>query len=204
MQLYTLASYKWAGLDPQTGEPMAYLDGIATKDYTKIIANRSLDNLTIHGSSRPTWFGAFRNVISYQAITLMVNINYRLGYYYHRPSILYTGILNGNGGHADYNLRWQKPGDENTTTVPSMPIAVNNNRDNFYSLSEVLAEKGDHVRLKDINLSYALNFKGLKSKLYLYGNNIGIVWRANKSGIDPDYQTEKLPLTLAGGIKIDF
>ncbi|RYG20600.1 MAG: SusC/RagA family TonB-linked outer membrane protein [Chitinophagaceae bacterium] len=111
MQLYTLASYKWAGLDPQTGEPMAYLDGVITKDYTKIIANKSLDNLTIHGSSRPNWFGAFRNVISYQAITLMVNVNYRFGYYYHRPSVLYTSLLNGNGGHADYNLRWQKSGD---------------------------------------------------------------------------------------------
>lgn len=204
MPLYTLASYRWAGLDPLTGEPLGYLNGNVSKDYSKIMSSSNLKNIVIHGSSRPTWYGAFRNVFTYQPITLIVNIGYRLGYYYHRPSVSYKSILAGNGGHADYNLRWQKPGDENKTSVPSMPIALNNNRDSFYALSEVLTERGDHIRLKDIHLSYNFQLGKWKANAYLYGNNIGMIWRANKSGIDPDYQTDRLPLTIAAGIKIDL
>jgi hypothetical protein len=47
--------------------------------------------------------------------------------------------------------------------------------------------------------------------LYVYANNLGILWRANKSGIDPDYldnggtgRIYPAPKTIAFGIKANF
>ena len=63
-------------------------------------------------------------------------------------------------------------------------------RNDFYTYSAVLVERGDHLRFQDIRLSYRLGPWGKKHltslELYGYLNNIGILWRANKKGIDPD------------------
>jgi hypothetical protein len=64
------------------------------------------------------------------------------------------------------------------------------NRDRFYAGSEALISKGDHIRLQDIVFSYDLEkpnryFKSMRFSVNL--SNLGIIWRANKQGIDPDY-----------------
>ena len=68
-------------------------------------------------------------------------LNYRLGYYIRQASVRYATVLRGQGGHADYAFRWQKPGDELITSVPSMPLVSNNNRDNLYSYSTALVQR---------------------------------------------------------------
>ena len=42
---------------------------------------------------------------------------------------------------------------------------------------------------------------------YLYANNVGILWKANRQGIDPDYVNINdipIPRTLALGCKLEF
>ena len=91
--------------------------------------------------------------------------------------------------------------------MPETPLA---NRDNVYLYSDLLALKGDHIRLVDVRLSFELPGKPFnarlfdKGQLYLYASNIGLLWTANRHGIDPDYQSGPLPLTLAAGLKIDL
>ena len=90
----------------------------------------------------------------------------------------------------------------------------NINRDAFYNNSSVLVERGDHIRLQDIAFSYDLEEKYLTGKLpfkslrlYTYINNIGILWKANKSGLDPDYVNNSgfpLTTTFSLGIKTTF
>jgi hypothetical protein len=42
-------------------------------------------------------------------------------------------------------------------------------------------------------------------RIYVYANNLGILWRANNKGIDPDYVSGiPNPKTIAAGLKIDF
>jgi len=74
-----------------------------------------------------------------------------------------------------------------------------------------LVEKGDHIRLQDIELSYAPRIRKksnpVKSlKLYAYLNNLGILWRANHKGLDPDLFTGNLPLpaNFSIGCNINF
>lgn len=207
--LYALYSYKWAGLDPATGDPRGYLNGQVSKDYAAIIASATPDNIVYNGSARPTVFGSFRNTFQYKGFSISANITYRLGYYFRKNSIGY-GDNYGLGGNGDYYLRWQKPGDEQHTYVPSIPSVTDNNRDFFYGFSSVLVQKADNIRLQDINLSYDINREQLHNspfrhlQLYIYANNLALLWKANKSGIDPDYQTGPPPKTIAMGIKADF
>ncbi|HLX52895.1 MAG TPA: hypothetical protein VKR58_03085, partial [Aquella sp.] len=84
-------------------------------------------------------------------------------------------------------------------------------RDNFYNNSQITIEKGDHVRLQDIRLSYDFRIGGAKKEslthfqMYLYANNIGIIWRANHYGIDPDNQAGfPTPRSLAIGVNANF
>jgi hypothetical protein len=101
-------------------------------------------------------------------------------------------------GHSDFALRWQKAGDENFTNVPAMIYPSNDLEDAFYRNSEVLVEKADNIRLQYLTLSYSLPRKLLHSahrylQVYLNANDPGILWRANKEGIDPEYLNGIVP-----------
>lgn len=209
--VYGIYSYEWAGLDPENGDPQGYLDGEISKDYYSITSS-SPSTLVYHGSAVPTVFGSLRNTFSYRDFSLSFNIVYKGGYYFRRSSIDYLALYaNWRGGHADYLQRWQNPGDEKDTNVPSLPYPANSGRDAFYNNSTVLVERGDHIRLQDINLSYRLpnNKTGKYIKqlqIYSYMNNLGILWRANKADLDPDYYAGgfPLPLTISLGCKASF
>lgn len=205
-------AYKWAGLDPLTGAPVGYLNGMLSKDYTKMYTGLNLDDLVYKGAATPPYFGALMNSFSYQNFSLSFNLIYKFGYYFRRKSVNYGSLFSGSAGtgHADYALRWQKPGDELVTSVPAMVYPANAASDTFYALSETLVEKGDHIRLQDIQLSYDLikaNFPKLpfqSIKVYVYASNLGVVWRANHAGLDPDAADYPQPRSIALGLKIGF
>lgn len=210
---YAVYSYAFAGLDPQTGDPQGYLGGKVSKDYNQLLSSATPDNLVYAGPARPVSYGALRNTFTYKQFSLSANISYRLGYYFRQPGIFYNNILSAQGYfQGRYSERWQKPGDEFITTVPSMPASINAGRDSFYNFSTATVEKADHIRLQDISLSYEIGKNLLqrlaisKLQLYLYANNIGIIWKSTKTGFDPDYPVaDYLPVcTVAVGIKADF
>ncbi|MFT4152359.1 SusC/RagA family TonB-linked outer membrane protein [Parafilimonas sp.] len=210
--VYSVYSFKWAGLDPSTGDPRGYFEGEMSEDYSAILNTSQQEDIVYEGPARPTFFGGVNNSFSWNGFSLWVNISYKLGYYFKRSSISYDGLYNSWNANKDFIKRWEKAGDENNTNVPSMPEVDNPMRDGFYLNSQTLVEKGDHIRLQDISLSYSFNkdkfpkipFSQLQ--LYLYVNNLGIIWRANKQGIDPDYPKGGIPdpKTISIGLKADF
>ncbi|MFC3198259.1 SusC/RagA family TonB-linked outer membrane protein [Parapedobacter deserti] len=189
---YSLFSYRWAGLDPANGDPQGWLDGGVSKDYTAIERNSTFDDLVFHGSAIPLHFGSLRNDFSYGSISLSVNLTYRLGYYFRRDGLHYTSLFSNYDSHSELQQRWMKPGDEQFTDVPSMIYPASRYRDNFYGNSEVMVERGDHIRLQDVRLGYTIDNVRLgratlrNFQVSLYANNLGIIWSANKRGIDPD------------------
>jgi len=192
--VYGVYSYKWAGLDPENGDPQGYMAGKVSKDYNAIVGSSDENDIVYHGPARPTIFGALRNTFSYRHITVSLNLAYKMRYYFRRPSIMYNTLFNSwSGGHKDYMSRWQQRGDELHTSVPSMSYPGDANRDYFYQYSSVLVERGDHIRLQDLRIGYSfspslLSRTGIQDiQLYFYANNIGIIWKANKAGLDPDY-----------------
>lgn len=214
---YGLSSYRWAGLDPENGDPRGYLNEEISKNYT-VIGNDDIDNQIFHGSSLPLHFGCLSNSISYRNITLSANINFNFDYYFRKPSIEYWQLFNSSTGHMDFQKRWQKPGDESHTNVPSMTYPMTTqDRDNFYTYSEINVLRGDHIRLRDLRIQYQLDIQTIKSlpiksiQLFLYANNLNIMlWRANKSDLDPDflgqasYTYSPMPKSWTFGLNINL
>ena len=209
--VYSIYGYRWAGLDPQTGDPQGYVDGELSKEYTVLTGNETeIYDLRYFGSAIPTLYGSLGNTFSFKGISVSLSLIYKLGYYYRRNSINYGSLFDNWAGHSDYALRWQNPGDEQHTNVPSFVYPNSSARDAFYQGSEILVEKGDHIRLQYVNLSYNVNnliggrnpFKNLQ--LYVNASSLGIIWRANKSNIDPDYNytSNALPNTASYSVGI--
>ncbi|WP_304063419.1 SusC/RagA family TonB-linked outer membrane protein [Pedobacter glucosidilyticus] len=189
--VYPLFSYKNGGLDPQTGAARGILNGQPSTDYASITASTTVEDLVFHGSAIPLYNGIFRNTLTYGPVSLSASLSFKLRYFFRRPTIDYSGLGIGNS-HPDYDLRWQQPGDEQRTSVPAFLYPLNSQRDAFYGNTETLIEKADHLRLQDLRLSYQPKSKGRKwmpqqTELFAYASNLGILWQASKTGIDPDY-----------------
>ncbi|MDB5277300.1 MAG: SusC/RagA family TonB-linked outer membrane protein [Ferruginibacter sp.] len=214
-ELYGIVAYKWGGLDA-TGNPQGYVNGQLSTDYNAIateVADKELKggSIVYIGSGTPHYFGSLVNTFSWKQFSLAINISAKLGYYFLRPSINYDPLIYAGGGNKDYARRWQKPGDEKTTSVPSFVYPNDYSRDNFYGSAEVNYPKGAHLRLQYINLAYTpgikfrhgLPFTGLE--LYANAANLGILWRANKQQLDPDYPATVPPAAIwAFGVRFNF
>src|SRR5690606_33503575 len=203
--------YRWAGLDPANGDPQGYFEGEVSKDYTALSNSRGIDNLLYVGPARPVWFGAFRNTISFKQFSLSANITYKMGYYFRRNTIEYGSLFNQWVGHEDFSRRWQQPGDEQVTNVPSLVYPSVTGRNNFYRYSEIIVERGDHIRLQDVRLSYTFSRSrqsGLpvgSLNIYMYANNLGVIWKSTSSSLDPDFiEGYPDPMTIAFGIRTKF
>ena len=208
---YGVSSYRWAGLDPATGNPQGYLHGQISTNYNAIF-NDTLGNQVFHGSSIPLYSGFFGNSFTWKRVTLSANITYRLKFFFKKPSIDYYSLVNQLNGHADYYQRWQKPGDELHTNVPSFTYPVNADRESFYQNSEINVLRGDNIRLQDIRLQYnwSLNKVFKRISTYIYVNNLNLIlWRKNNSKLDPDFVwggsvVVPTPVSWTGGVTIDL
>ncbi|WP_316827997.1 SusC/RagA family TonB-linked outer membrane protein [Pedobacter miscanthi] len=198
--VFAMFSYRWAGLNPKNGNPQGYLNGNVSADYNAIVGEGTkLDDLVYNGPIFPTVYGNLGNTFSYLNLSLTLRLSYKFGYCFKRTSIDYGKLYSAGTSHADYALRWQNPGDENFTDVPSMVYPALSSRDSFYASNETLIEKGDHIRIAYISVAYQLNKEKLKIlpfksvQIQANASNLGIVWRANKKGLDPDYSTSTIP-----------
>jgi hypothetical protein len=193
--LYSIYSYKWGGLDPLTGDPQGYYDGKISKDYKSISESTNINGLVYNGPRDPVLFGSMINSISIKSITISCRFIFKFGHYFRKKSLSNDDLLAGEWGHKDYSQSWQRPGDEQFTNVPSLVFEPNGQRNDFYKNAAINVEKADHIRLQDIQVSYDLLHASKNNKvfqqlhLYFFMDNIGILWRANKSKLDPDVET---------------
>lgn len=212
---YRIYGYKWGGLNPTNGSPMGIIKGNKVPFETVLgstssVPNTQPEDLVYFGNAMAPFFGNMLNTLSYKSISISFNIVYKFGYYFRRPSINYSTLLTNWGGHGDFTYRWKKPGDELLTNVPAIP-SVQNNSYEFYRYSEVLIERGDHIRLQDLRISYDLQPKNKRTSpistitVFTYANNLGIIWKENKAGLDPDFvDAVPNPKSIAFGLNIGF
>jgi hypothetical protein len=192
-------AYRWAGLDPTNGDPMGYLDGAPSKNYQAITgAGTKFSDLVYVGSILPLWTGSWGHHLKWKSLSLRFRLMGSFGHFFARPT--YTTIeLESGRGYPDYLQRWQKPGDELTSNVPSYIYPSDSRRQTFYLNSEVLAEKADHIRLQYANLSYSPKlgpqWRGYIQSLNIavIANNLGVIWKATKVPGDPNSSLTGLP-----------
>jgi len=212
---YSVYSFDFTGLDPQTGDPLINTGKNTSKNYLQILRQSADTALLIyHGSGLPRYYGSLNNSFQYRGFTLTASISYKLDYYFLKSTINYGALFNASVGHPDYSKRWQNPGDEKITTVPAMNYPFDQSRDEVYANSSPNVLKGDNVRLQYIRLSYEITKSKMpkipvaRIQIYTVVNNLGIIWRANNEGLDPDYDSGNAAFppmkNIAFGLKIDF
>lgn len=207
-------AFEFAGLDGKTGDPLGILNGQKSNNYTAIINSFDVSNMRYMGRALPPYFGNLLNTVKTGGLEFSFNISYKFGHVFRRSSINYSDLAGKNNlGHPDYAKRWQHPGDELHTNVPSFAYPLDINRDIFYNYSSALFEKADLIRLQDIRLSYEFPHKSIlrafrQLNVYAIASNMGLLWTANHAGMDPEYP-ENNQLTRPGkqftlGIKATF
>lgn len=208
--LYAISAFRWVGLDPQTGDPRGYAGGVISENYDSIAEQKGGAGVVYKGAASPLFFGSVGNTFSWKQLSLTINILYNFVYYFRKNATSYSQLIQSGIGYSDYARRWQKPGDEQHTNVPSFTYPVNSQRDNFYQFSEVNVGRADNIRLQFINLAYNIIPK-IKTSLfksvqvYVNAANLGILWRANHWGVDPEYQGNIPPAkTYTIGLKAGF
>lgn len=212
----SMYSYRWGGLNPEDGSPMGIVNDEVVPFTTAIgydtdsKPNTKPADLVFHGRSTPSVFGNMLNSITFRNFSLSFNMIYNLGFYFRKPTIRYSVIQNNLSGHGDYSRRWQKPGDELLTTVPSFGV---DGRDDFYTQSEVLVERGDYIYLQDVNIGYQFNKSSFSrlpfqsAQIFVNVQYLGTIWKANKVGIDPHFlSTNNIPARrqIGLGMNINF
>jgi TonB-linked SusC/RagA family outer membrane protein len=189
---FSLFRYKWAGLSSVDGAPQGYLNGKVSTDYYALYGDSStFADLSYKGSATPKYFGSLGNTISFKNFSLTARVTYFLNYSFQRPTFDYNTAITNRVLHNDFTRRWIKPGDEVITDVPALDYMDDGIKTYFYLNSDALNTRGDHIRLQYVNLSYIVSRKQNQKllfsniKLSVIANDLGILWRANKFGIDP-------------------
>ena len=189
--------YRWAGLD-NLGRSQIYDSKGNIKsatDFTIAAADRVAAGRTV-----APHFGGLINAFSYKGWSLMARATYNLGHKFliqnisqglYPTSGSYSGIIGNNAALVD---RWRNPGDEAFTNVPGLSN-VNVNSITRYISSDLNVRDAGQVRLQQVSLTYALPNRMLKKLPFIKGvnlgatvSNLGLIWVANKEGIDPEYQ----------------
>lgn len=208
--LFSIFSFPFAGLDPDNGDPMGLLNGEPSTSYAEIFSTTGIEDLIFEGAATPTHFGAIRNSISWKGLDISTNISYRMGYYFKKESVEYDFLNRAELVHSDYALRWQKPGDELVTDVPSDPEMLNPNRTAFDRMSGRRVRKGDHFRWQDVRIAYTWT-KAQSPRLpvsqiqvYTYMDNLGVIWKAAKDVRDPDFRNFQAPRSYSFGLAVTF
>jgi hypothetical protein len=189
--VFGVYSFRTQGLDPQTGDPRGISNGKTSLDWDALYNTTRLDSMVFNGPTEPTQFGSVRNTFSWRHFSMSFTLSYQFGNYFRLPGLSYSGLANNWTGSSAYALRWQRPGDEKKTNVPSFRYPLNESRDNFYIYSNSLIRKSDQIRWEDISLSYELDKAQYRRlpfqdiRFYGYISGLGTIWTANKEHIDP-------------------
>jgi TonB-linked SusC/RagA family outer membrane protein len=205
---------EYAGANPANGEPLWFVDrstkgNLLTNDVS--VAQRA-----IIGSASPKYFGGLTNSISYKGFELEALFYYNFG---NLLQDTWSGYVVGSGNGASWNKvarqleAWQKPYDQ---TMIARYI-YNGNRNFHDNGSAYWLNKGDFIRLRNIQVGYNLS-KNLISRVklsnaffYVRGTNLWTWVKDKNLGFDPEQgitsQTNLdvyVPKTLTAGINIGF
>jgi hypothetical protein len=183
-------AFPYGGLNEE-GAPRGYLDGSLSEQYFSILSATDGSTLNYVGSATPVMVANSTHSLHYRSFTLSWLFTLRTGYYVRTPPLNYFKLLQRTGGDAPgYNDRWQNK--DAKTDIPALSFPIDIGAMQFYEGSRANVIKGDHIRWQDIQLGYQWEnthrprFPFKKLEAYLTVANLGIIWRANNKGIDPD------------------
>ena len=201
---------QWAGVDPQTGNPLWWKDA----DKTETTSTYTQAVRVPYESASPEVFGGFNNTFSFKGFTLDALIVYNYGNYV-RDSWEYYQM---DGAYPLANKyrkvldRWQQPGD--MTNVPRYQYGLVNNSNSF---STRFLYKGDYIRLRNVQFGYDLPLSWIervklsRANVYVRGTNLLTKVYDDDLPIDPEAgingaQNANIPISrsITFGLNVSF
>lgn len=210
---YTWYMRTWAGVNPDTGAPLWYVngrDGETTSSYNQAAM------VTQGASALPTLFGSVNTSLDFKGIYLNATLYHSSGNKVYDTWAQYTQsdgrFTYTYNGYARQYDRWKKPGD-----ISPNPKNVWNNTSNSNANSTRRLYDGSFMRLRDVTIGYNLP-KSLVSQLkltnlgvYVRGNNLWTKTKDKNLEFDPEVKADGYldlnapPLkSITLGIKVDF
>jgi TonB-linked SusC/RagA family outer membrane protein len=194
--LSALFAYRWAGLDSNGQSQIYDAEGgiIGTDVYDTDLDPKSLKYM---GTTTPPYFGGFFNTFSWKNFELNAQITYQMGHVFQKPFLnnypSYAGTFYGTPGkNIDIANRWRSPGDEDKTNVPGL-ANISYNSISRYNKADINILPADNIRLQQVSLAYRIPSDWLQKSmvkslsLSFHARNLGILWKKNKEGYDPQY-----------------
>ena len=201
--LGTFKLIRWAGVNPDNGNPRWYAADGTIKEYHfgesgssawtdaegKAVTPISVSTDAVYSDKGglPSWMGGWDNTLTFKNFDFGVNIIYSGGNYIYNSTsatMLNNGVINNFTTILD---RWTTPGQ--VTDVPK--LYLQDNQANVASTR--FLEKGDFARVRTITLGYALNQNLLSkigfSRVRVYAQAFNPFLITNYSGLDPDINT---------------
>ena len=190
--LYEFWIREYAGVDPDTGYAMWYMDildgnGEPTGERETTIEYSDATRYYVEKSSLPDVIGGFTNYVRILNFDMNILFNFSFGSYVYDST--YAGLMSGfeSAGRTaspDLEARWQNPGD-----ITDVPLLLASNND-FNSTSTRFLFKNDYVRLKALNVGYNMpqevinSFGVSRLRFFFQGDNL--ITFQNHKGIDPE------------------
>ncbi len=157
----SLFSIRYKGLDHTTGVP-TFINEKGDVSPNVYLQDEDISHLVYEGPVDPTFTGGFSNTFSYKAFSLNIFITYQAGNKIRLYPAFKTAYSDFDALPKEFIDRWEMPGDETKTNVPSVLDAyqrylVNGSGNypyNNYNYSDQRVADGGFVRLKTVSLTY--------------------------------------------------
>lgn len=191
-----LFAYKWAGLDDR-GQSMIYNakgEKILTTDYPDL----TLEDFVYMGRRNPPVTGGMSHTVRYKNLSLHARFSMLMGHKMFYDPINANNVPEGYAAgyiSAAKELvnRWRKPGDEANTNIPGLQYLDFNSKARFVN-ADINVIPADNIRFEQLSLSYQLPQSVISKLNFLQTlnvgvtmSNIGLIWKKNKAGVDPQY-----------------
>lgn len=184
--LYQFKMKEWAGVDPQTGNGLWYLNETGTEttdNYTKA-AKRYV------GTANPKFQGSFTNTMKWKGFDFSFQLNYSVGAKIYGNNLRYDeqvgGSLGQNFTEYVYDNRWRQPGD-----IAKVPKLLFNDGRAVNQASTRFLMNGSYLKLRSVTLGYSLPKRMISKismnhlRLFVNADNLFTVTAKDYRGFDP-------------------
>ena len=157
----SLFSIRYKGLDHTTGVP-TFVNEKGDISPNVYLQDEDFSHLVYEGPVDPAFTGGFSNTFSYKAFSLNIFVTYQAGNKIRLYPAFKTEYSDFDALPKEFIDRWEMPGDETKTNVPSVLDAyqrylVNGSGNypyNNYNYSDQRVADGGFVRLKTVSITY--------------------------------------------------
>lgn len=219
--IYEAYMYKYAGVDPQTGQAQYYGEFLKEDDsfvarptqkqideeatYTKVTTNFAQASQYDIGTVLPDLFGGFGTTLNAYGIDFSIQCSFQLGGKFYDgtyQSLMWTQNNTGNAWHKDILKAWQKPGD--VTDVPRNDGDVQVAQ----SALDRFLVSASYLSLNNVTLGYTFPQKWTRKigieglRLYVAGDNLAVL--TARKGIDPRFSMGLGSMTSGTGLNSGY